>query len=136
MPYLVDADYNKQITSDNLSQIISADTTIRTDAERAAEAEITSYLSHRYKISTEFAKSGTDRNPQIVLYYIDIVLYHLHSRINPRNIPTLRMDRYDSAISWLKMAAKGDITAALDKIVPAQGQRIKYGSNTKLDQYW
>ena len=54
------------------------------------------------------------RNAQMVNYMIDIVLYHLHSRIAPHNIPDLRVKRYDDAIKWLKDCAKGDnITANL-----------------------
>ena len=79
---------------------------------------------------------GDNRNQQIVLYMVDITLYHLHSRINPRNIPQLRADRYDDATAWLKMVASGDITAALPEIVDPQGLSIRYGSNLKLGNYY
>jgi hypothetical protein len=73
--------------------------------------------------------SGDNRNQQMVAYMIDVVLYHLHSRIAPRNIPELRVKRYDDVIAWLKQCAKGDdITADLDKIQPFQGNRIRMGS--------
>ena len=78
-----------------------------------------------------FFIKGDNRNPQMVMYMIDITLYHLHSRIAPRNIPQLRIDRYDAAISWLKMAMKGSITAALPTKQPPQGARIRAGSNIK-----
>lgn len=82
---------------------------------------------------------GDNRNQQIVMYLIDMTLYHLHSRINPRNVPELRMIRYDGnnptqnggAIGWLKRVASGDITADLESIIPEQGMSIRYGSNTK-----
>lgn len=71
-----------------------------------------------------------DRNQQMVNYMIDVVLYHLHSRIAPRNIPDLRVKRYDDAISWLKQCAKGDhLTAALPQIQPRQGMRNRYGGS-------
>lgn len=73
--------------------------------------------------------SGDNRNPQMVNYMIDVVLYHIHSRIAPRNIPDLRVKRYDDAISWLKSCAKGDyITASLPKIQPKSGMRSRWGS--------
>lgn len=76
--------------------------------------------------------AGDNRNQQLVMFMIDITLYHLHSRIAPNNIPQLRIDRYDSAISWLKMAAKGnDITAAIPKIQPTTGNRIRHGGPIK-----
>jgi phage gp36-like protein len=74
---------------------------------------------------------GDNRNQQIVLYMVDVTLYHLHSRINPRNIPQLRGLRYEEAIKWLKMVASGDITADLKEINPEQGVSIRYGSQTK-----
>jgi hypothetical protein len=78
--------------------------------------------------------AGDNRNQQIVMYLIDITLYHLHSRINPRNIPDLRKERYDGnnpqqnggAIAWLKRCASGDVTADLPNILPQQGMSIRY----------
>lgn len=79
---------------------------------------------------------GDNRNQQIILYLLDITLYHLHSRINPRNIPDLRKERYDGnsphqtggAIGWLKKVASGDINADLPQIQPQQGMAIRWGS--------
>jgi hypothetical protein len=95
-----------------------------------------------YSITTTFPTDGTvwtvgdNRNQQVVLYLLDITLYHLHSRINPRNIPDLRKERYDGnspnqnggAIGWLKRIASGDITADLPNIQPQQGMSIRYGN--------
>jgi hypothetical protein len=80
---------------------------------------------------------GDNRNQQIVMYLLDITLYHLHSRINPRNIPDLRKERYDGnnatqnggAIAWLKRVASGDLTADLPSILPQQGVSIRWGNS-------
>jgi hypothetical protein len=77
---------------------------------------------------------GDNRNQQIVMYLVDITLYHLHSRINPRQIPDLRKERYDGnnpqqnggAIAWLKRVAAGDLTADLPNIIPQSGLSISY----------
>lgn len=79
---------------------------------------------------------GDNRNPLIVMYLMDITINHLHSRINPRNIPDLRKERYDGnnatqnggAIAWLKRVASGDITADLPQILPQQGMSIRWGN--------
>jgi hypothetical protein len=92
-----------------------------------------------YPENTTYWVKGDNRNQQIVMYLIDITLYHLHSRINPRNVPELRAVRYDGmnalqtggAIGWLKKVASGDITADLPVIIPEQGVSIRYGSVTK-----
>lgn len=80
--------------------------------------------------TTVFQKADP-RDAQMVLYTCDIVLYHLHARIAPRNIPDLRVKRYDDAIAWLKMCAEGAITPNLPLIQPKQGNRIRYGGNIR-----
>lgn len=74
---------------------------------------------------------GDNRNKQILMYSIDIALFHLHSRIAPRNIPELRENRYNSAITWLKNAAKGAVTANIQKVQPKSGGGVRYGSEVK-----
>ena len=79
--------------------------------------------------------SGDNRNQLIVMYLIDVTLYHLHSRINPRNVPDLRKERYNGnsptdsggALAWLKRVASGDVTADLPNIAPQQGVSISWG---------
>lgn len=74
---------------------------------------------------------GDNRNQQILMYTIDMVLYHLHCRIAPQNIPELRQNRYDDAKAWLNMAAKGTITLDMPTIQPKQGNPIRYGGDVK-----
>jgi len=106
-------------------------------------------LTATYPDDTTKWTEGDNRNQQIVMYLLDITLYHLHSRINPRNIPDLRKERYDGnnatqnggAIAWLKRVASGDITADLPQILPEQGLSIRWGnsngSTTKTsNQLW
>lgn len=76
--------------------------------------------------------AGDNRNQQLVNYCIDVALYTVHSRIAPRNIPELRVKRYDDVIRWLQNAAQGKtITANLPLIQPTQGRRIRWGSEIK-----
>lgn len=100
------------------------------------------FESSTYKITNTYPDDdtkwtqGDNRNQQIVMYLLDITLYHLHSRINPRNVPDLRKERYDGnsptqsggAIAFLKRVASGDVTADLPQILPQQGMSIRYGS--------
>jgi hypothetical protein len=52
--YLRLNDYIKSIEISNLNQITSNDSNIRIDAERAAQEEITSYLTQKYDLVEEF----------------------------------------------------------------------------------
>jgi phage gp36-like protein len=80
---------------------------------------------------TRYWTAGDLRSQQLLAVTVDICLYHLHSRIAPRNIPELRVKRYDDAINWLRMSAEGAITPALPILQPRQGARIRYGGNVK-----
>lgn len=89
---------------------------------------------------------GDNRNQQIVMYLIDITLYHLHSRLNPRNIPTLRVVRYDGngplqtggAIGWLKHVAKGNVNAEIPTILPTQNSQLSmnWGSSPRNNNFY
>jgi len=74
---------------------------------------------------------GDNRDQQLVQYMIDITLYHIHSRISPRNIPDLRVKRYDDAVTWLKMVMEGEVTSSIPVLQPPQGKRIRWGGNVK-----
>lgn len=93
----------------------------------------TSYQVDAGTLPTDSSKwiMGDNRSQALVMYIVDIALYHVHSRIAPKNIPDLRVKRYDDAISSLKGYAKGNTTANLTKIQPPQGKRIRWGSNIK-----
>lgn len=76
---------------------------------------------------------GDNRSQQLVQIMIDVSIYHVESRINPRNIPQLRLDRYDAAIAWLKDAGgqNNAITADIPKLIPMQGSRTRFGGVPK-----
>lgn len=86
---------------------------------------------------------GDNRNQLIVLYLVDITLYHLHARIQPNNVPELRKIRYDgngdlvkahSAIRWLRDCGDGSINADLPVIDPQQGMSIRWGNASGLTE--
>lgn len=138
MPFLELADYDKQIKDASLDQVKGSEGN-RTASELAAQEEMESYLNQRFNVANIFNKTGDARNPLVVMYMIDISLYHMHSRVTPRNIPEIRIDRYDSAIKWLDKVNKGALTPDLPKKADADGEtviRSRMGSNTKLNHQW
>jgi hypothetical protein len=80
--------------------------------------------------TTKWTK-GDNRSVQIVQKVFDICLFHLHSRIAPRNIPALRDNRYKMAIDWLVMAGQGQITADIPLLQPKRDGRIRWGGQVK-----
>jgi phage gp36-like protein len=130
MAYLSLTDYKMLIQDVIFQQIINNDDTTREQVELFAIAEARSYLIQKYLFDDELIKTGIDRDPQLLNYIIDIALYHLHSRIAPRNIPVLRENRYNNAVTWLKMCAMGDVTPKL-ALQPLTGKVIRWGSAPK-----
>ncbi|MDH4127157.1 MAG: DUF1320 domain-containing protein [Spirochaetota bacterium] len=93
--------------------------------------------------TTKFT-AGDNREPKLKTVVIDIVLYNIHSRITPHDIPVIRQIRYDGAgnkdksehaIGWLEKVQKGVITPALDILLDDDGiiqqntERFSYGSS-------
>ena len=96
-----------------------------------------------YPEYTTYWTKGDNRNSQVVMYLIDMTLYHLHSRINPRNIPELRLIRYDGngphqgggSIGFLKRASSGDVRLNIAERMPDTGISITWGNNENRNIY-
>ena len=87
-------------------------------------------------IMTYFTQ-GDNRNQQLVVYILDMLIYHLYRRIPPSVVPEIRVLAYQTAISWLGKVAKGDdIVASIEKLQPPSGSRIRYGSRPKQQNFY
>lgn len=139
MAFLTDTDYKSQIKDNILSTVLENTASLRTDAERKAQAQLTSALNVRFDVPAIFAASGDARNAEVVMYMIDLALYHLHSRINPGQVPQLRSDRYQDAVNWMKAVASGKLEPDLPKPeFDSEGSKadVQYGGRTRRDTYW
>lgn len=93
-------------------------------------------FSGHFPEETTYWQQGDNRNALLCMFLADLVLYHLHCRINPQNVPISRLVRYDGntekqtggAIGWLKKIAAGELNADLPEILPVQGNRFSWGS--------
>ena len=71
-----------------------------------------------------------NRYPLFIEVVMDFALYNLYSRINPRNIPDLRRDRYAESMDLVDGWESGKCTAeVLEKNTDQQGLSITYGSS-------
>jgi|SRR5690606_18466899 len=141
MAFLTETDYEVQIRNWVKQIITQHKIDVLHQAELAAQAEMESYLRQRYDVRDIFSQTGEDRNALIVLYMIDIALYHLHSNISADNIPELRIIRYNAAKEWLKAVAKGDISPDLpennsgnDDDDASGFQAVEFGSREKYSE--
>lgn len=132
--FLTESDYAPLIQDHVLSQVITNDPTLLDEAELMALSEMESYLAGRFDTATVFSTTGTGRHRAIVMYALDITLYHLHSRVTPRNVSKLREDRYMRALEWLDKVVTGELSPNLPVKTDPDGDvdnRLKWGSNEK-----
>jgi len=133
MPFLIEDDYSVQIRTE-VKSIIAVSPASQLLAEQMAEEEMTGYLRPRgYDVPAIFTAAGALRNPLIIMYMIDIVLYHLYSNIATRAMPKTREDRYTAAISWLDKVRDGKLDPDLPRVADPEDAtpNIKLGSNPK-----
>ncbi len=69
-----------------------------------------SYLDKFYDCDAIFSARGEERHSLILMFALDITIYHIFSIHNPYKIADIRKERYDRAIEWLKGVARGQIT--------------------------
>lgn len=81
--------------------------------------------------NTTYWAKGDNRSSRLVQVCVDICLYHLHSRIAPRNIPQLRIDRYAAATAYLDMILTGTISADIPLLQPKTDGKIRWGGDVR-----
>ena len=113
--FITTQDYDATIHREILDSLLrtdspSFDPQIIEICEDRAITEMRSYLNKSYDCNAIFSAQGKDRHPLILMFAIDITVYHIFCQHNPYKIAKIRQDRYDRAIEWLKGVMKGDIT--------------------------
>ena len=102
----------RQGTSDYDPQIIEI-------CEDRAISEMKSYLNKKYDCQAIFSQTGEERHPLILMFALDITIYHIFCQHNPYKMSKIREDRYERAIEWLKGVMKGDITVEGAPLLPS-----------------
>ena len=115
--FIQTSDYDASIHREILDSLLrtdseSYDPQIIEICEDRAIAEMKSYLNKTYDVEEIFNATGTDRNALVLMFALDIAIYHIFCQHNPYKMSQVRQDRYDRAIEWLKGVMKGDITIA------------------------
>lgn len=128
MPFLTDTDYEVQIRKWIKQIIIQRKEDVQHQAELAAQAEMESYLRQRYDVKKIFSAIGEGRSALIILYMVDITIYHLHANTAGDVIPDMRIIRYNAAKDWLKAVAKGEISPDLPEKPDEEGNGENTGS--------
>ena len=62
--------------------------------EDRAVSEMRSYMNKTYDCDDIFSARGEDRHPLILMFAIDIAIYHIYCQHNPYKMSKIRQDRY------------------------------------------
>lgn len=114
----------------------------RVRAERMAAEEISGYLRSRYDTEAVFSAEGEERNPLIVMYTLDITLYHLIAWLPQKMGFEIRELRYKAALEWLEKVQKGIVMPALPYLTdPETGESdisnpVRYGGMKRNKYDW
>ena len=131
--FLSDADYNFQIRTEILSSITQDNyDALLPVAENASMQEIEGYLAQRYDMATVWIMTGPARNPLLVMYMVDIVLYHIYSSISNKQMPAKRENRYLAAKDYFERAAAGKVTLNLPRITDKARIPINIGATIEM----
>jgi hypothetical protein len=87
------------------------------------------------KDSSLLWKEADPRHELLVMYCVDMILYHMHAAVNPRKIPDIRKTRYDEAKAWLEMVAERNENPDFPEM-ETDSELIIWGSNPKTDNYF
>lgn len=92
-----------------------------------------------YPNNTTYFDAMDARDPLIVRQLCDLVLYEIHSRINPRNIPEHRIQRRDDAIKFLKNCADPRLNLAVNLPLKNYGENkgfdISFGTSENISNH-
>ena len=105
--FLSNTDYQVMIGERAFDLIQQSDEDNLRHAEEMAQEEMAGYLRPRYDVGRIFARRGTERNMQIVMFLCDITLYHLVSWLPQKMGYEIREIRYRRAIEWLQGVQSG-----------------------------
>ncbi len=105
-----------------------------------AEAEVRAYLTARYEIDQELAKTGSSRNILVVKIVRDVAIYNIYNISNPVNMPESRVQNYKDKIAFLKevQAERASIDGLTRKTNAETGgsNYLKFGGNTPRSNHY
>ena len=113
--FITTNDYDASIHREILDSLLRTGSTdydpqIVEICEDRAVAEMRSYMNKTYDCDAIFSATGDDRHALILMFAIDIAVYHIFCIHNPYKISNIRKERYERAVEWLKGVMRGDVT--------------------------
>jgi hypothetical protein len=91
---------------------------IELSCESMALAKVRSALAQRYDTAALFTATGTARSSLLVLHVLNVFVYLLYRRINPRKVPEVVKEDHDETLAWLDRVAAGKEAPDFPEIQP------------------
>lgn len=107
--FIEQEDYNASIHSDILEAVTRGDQRTVEVCQNRAIQEMRGYMSGRYDCDAIFGATGDHRIDLVVMYCLDIAVYHILTIHNPQKISQIRKDRFEEAKTWLQGVRDGII---------------------------
>lgn len=109
------SDYDASIHREILAALLRQDSEyydaqIIEICEDRAIAEMRGYMSRTYDCDAIFSARGNDRHVLILMFALDIAIYHIFCQHNPYKMSPVREERYKRAVEWLKGIQRGEVT--------------------------
>ena len=145
-PFITGQDYATVIGESALKTISQLTPASREKAEAAAIEEISSYLRPTYDTEAIFSTPSPEpgqpdtRNRTIVMYTVDIAIYHMTASLPQKMGSEIRKERYERAIKWLEGVQSGKIVPDLPTPTDDEGNPtgfpLVFSSQPKLSHNW
>ena len=118
--FLTANDVLSRIREEHRNDLTDSTEAVELSAESMAIAKIKSALNGRYDVGGIFAAAITPtdlRSPLIVLHTLNLFVYLLYRRINPRKIPDeVKLD-HEETLDWMDKVARGKESPDLPPVV-------------------
>lgn len=134
MIFLENADLLRVIDQEHLDYLTNANEAELDAPEQTAIEELSNHINVRY--NAEAAYAADPKSALLKMYTADVLLYHLHTKAAPDNIPEKRTERYKAAISWAEKLADGFINANFPLKETKPNTTMRYGGHEKQSHYF
>lgn len=137
--FIDNEDYKVVIGDAALRVISQASPENISNAEAEAIEEISGYLRPVYDVDAIFSAGEFDRNRLVVMYTVDIALYHLSAAMPQKMGAEIRKERYERAIRWLEGVQSGRIIPDLPLRGDSDGSPAfgtSFHSSPRLNHDW
>lgn len=127
--FIETTDYDATVHRELLDAVTRQDEAIIEICEDRAISEMKGYLSRRFDIAAIFAATGNSRHQLILMFCLDMAVYHIFCIHNPQKLGQIRKDRYDRAIEWLKQVGNPNNPLPVDGL-PLNSAALLPDANT------